>query len=86
MCKVPWHDGYSCKESRKMHDDENDVAFQDVYKRNKWQRCPKCRHGVELVAGCNTVKCRFVSITVHGLNNLQNHNIIRIRFNLFLSL
>lgn len=27
-CKVPWHDGYSCKESKKlMTRDENDVTF-----------------------------------------------------------
>ncbi|PWA43767.1 hypothetical protein CTI12_AA533320 [Artemisia annua] len=58
-CKVPWHDGYSCKESKKlMTRDENDVAFDLVYKKNKWQMCPKCRHGVERVSGCKRIRCR----------------------------
>nr|GFC68811.1 probable E3 ubiquitin-protein ligase RNF217 [Tanacetum cinerariifolium] len=39
QCKVPWHDGYTCEETR----DGNNVDFDVVYERNgwKWKRCPK---------------------------------------------
>nr|XP_043631521.1 probable E3 ubiquitin-protein ligase RNF217 [Erigeron canadensis] len=53
-CIVPWHDSSTCVEV----EDENDVAFEHVSKRNKWQRCPVCRHCIERISGCNAVKCR----------------------------
>ncbi|OIT20369.1 PREDICTED: probable E3 ubiquitin-protein ligase RNF217 [Nicotiana attenuata] len=54
QCKLPWHAGLRCGELR----DENDVAFRVLAKRKKWKRCPKCRHFVELVDGCKSVRCR----------------------------
>nr|GEZ53069.1 probable E3 ubiquitin-protein ligase RNF217 [Tanacetum cinerariifolium] len=39
QCKVSWHDGYTCEETR----DGNNVDFDVVCERNgwKWRRCPK---------------------------------------------
>ncbi|KAI3745634.1 hypothetical protein L6452_08035 [Arctium lappa] len=56
-CKVPWHAGYRCEESRETMD-ENDVAFGFLLERNRWMRCPMCRHCVELDNGCTIVRCR----------------------------
>ncbi|KAJ0798201.1 putative IBR domain, E3 ubiquitin ligase RBR family, TRIAD supradomain-containing protein [Helianthus annuus] len=56
-CKVPWHVGYACEDSRETMD-QNDVAFGVLSERKKWMRCPKCRHCVELVKGCEIVRCR----------------------------
>ncbi|GJU24103.1 probable E3 ubiquitin-protein ligase RNF217 [Tanacetum coccineum] len=41
QCKAPWHDGYTCEETR----DGNNVDFEVVCKKNRWnwKRCPKCR-------------------------------------------
>ncbi|KAJ0591239.1 putative IBR domain, Zinc finger, RING/FYVE/PHD-type, E3 ubiquitin ligase RBR family [Helianthus annuus] len=56
-CKVPWHVGYACDDSRETMD-QNDDAFGVLSERKKWMRCPKCRHCVELVKGCEIVRCR----------------------------
>ncbi|XP_076940898.1 E3 ubiquitin-protein ligase RSL1-like [Bidens hawaiensis] len=56
-CKIPWHVGYRCKETGEIRD-QNDVAFGVLSEKKKWKRCPNCRHCVELVLGCNSVKCR----------------------------
>ncbi|KAI3797209.1 hypothetical protein L1987_32464 [Smallanthus sonchifolius] len=53
-CKVPWHAGSTCGEMR----DENDVAFDVLYKKNNWRRCPGCGRCVEHDGGCNIVQCR----------------------------
>ncbi|GKD90436.1 probable E3 ubiquitin-protein ligase RNF217 [Tanacetum coccineum] len=39
QCKAPWHDGYTCEETR----DGNNVDFEVVCKKNgwNWKRCPK---------------------------------------------
>ncbi|PWA69139.1 hypothetical protein CTI12_AA301500 [Artemisia annua] len=71
-CKVPWHDGYSCKESKKMMmRDENDVAFDLVYKKNKWQMYPKCRHCVERVNGCNCIRCSVLVLGIRLFRTTQ---------------
>ncbi|XP_052193732.1 E3 ubiquitin-protein ligase RSL1-like [Diospyros lotus] len=57
QCKLPWHAGYRCEESGQARD-RNDIVFGVLAERNKWKRCPKCYHCVELVAGCSSVMCR----------------------------
>lgn len=57
QCKLPWHAGFQCEESRELRD-RNDVVFGVVAEFNKWKRCPQCRHFVELIEGCKIVKCR----------------------------
>ncbi|KAK6805850.1 hypothetical protein RDI58_003635 [Solanum bulbocastanum] len=57
QCKLPWHSGFQCDESRELRD-RNDVVFGVVAEANKWKRCPQCRHFVELIEGCKIVKCR----------------------------
>ena len=57
-CKVAWHDGYTCEETR----DGNNVDFDVVCKNNGWKlkRCPKCKHCIEYLGGSLMIICRFV--------------------------
>ncbi|XP_057783095.1 E3 ubiquitin-protein ligase RSL1-like [Salvia miltiorrhiza] len=57
QCKRVWHAGFGCDESGEARD-RNDVAFGRLAEQNKWKRCPRCRHFVELLEGCRIVKCR----------------------------
>ncbi|PWA58376.1 hypothetical protein CTI12_AA397620 [Artemisia annua] len=56
-CKVSWHVGYSCDETR----DLNDVAFRVISESEGWKRCPKCSHCIERTGGCHTITCRYSS-------------------------
>ncbi|KAG6411943.1 hypothetical protein SASPL_124598 [Salvia splendens] len=56
-CKRVWHAGFGCEESAEARD-RNDLAFGRLVEQNRWRRCPRCRHFVELVEGCRIVKCR----------------------------
>ncbi|PHU10690.1 hypothetical protein BC332_22550 [Capsicum chinense] len=57
QCKLPWHAGFGCEESRGLRD-ANDVVFGVLAERKKWKRCPQCRHFVGRRGGCKIVKCR----------------------------
>ncbi|KAJ0093749.1 hypothetical protein Patl1_26632 [Pistacia atlantica] len=57
QCKLAWHAGYGCAESRNMRD-RNDILFGQLVERNTWTRCPGCGHCIELREGCKSVKCR----------------------------
>nr|GFA32471.1 probable E3 ubiquitin-protein ligase RNF217 [Tanacetum cinerariifolium] len=60
QCKVLWHDGYTCEDTR----DGNNVDFDVVCERNgwKWKSCPKCKHCIEFLGGCHIVTCRFLLV------------------------
>lgn len=57
ICKVPWHAGYWCSESRQRRD-ANDVKFGELVEKFKWTRCPRCGQAVERIEGCRMVICR----------------------------
>ncbi|KAK9073032.1 hypothetical protein SSX86_007354 [Deinandra increscens subsp. villosa] len=54
-CQVPWHEGSSCGETK----DENDIAFDVLYKKSNWRICPKCGNCVEHNGGCLVILCRL---------------------------
>ncbi|XP_047956028.1 E3 ubiquitin-protein ligase RSL1-like [Salvia hispanica] len=56
-CKGSWHAGFTCEESVEDRDG-GDVAFGILVEQNKWRRCPRCRHFVELMEGCPIIRCR----------------------------
>ncbi|MCL7037257.1 hypothetical protein MKW94_015340 [Papaver nudicaule] len=61
QCKVPWHPGIVCAEFQKLNVDERgreDIMLMEAAKKNKWQRCPKCKFYVERTEGCLFIKCR----------------------------
>ncbi|KAI3833519.1 hypothetical protein MKW98_024518 [Papaver atlanticum] len=61
QCKVPWHAGIICADFQKLNVDERgreDIMLMEAAKKNKWQRCPKCKFYVERSSGCLFIKCR----------------------------
>ncbi|CAN6204472.1 unnamed protein product [Urochloa humidicola] len=61
QCKVPWHDGITCAEFRRLGKDErarNDRLLRKVARESRWQRCPKCKMYVERTEGCVYIVCR----------------------------
>ncbi|XP_059650163.1 uncharacterized protein LOC132295919 [Cornus florida] len=57
QCKQPWHADYECEYS------SSDMEFGVVEKREKWMRCPACKHCVERAKGCRIIHCRLVVAT-----------------------
>ncbi|KAH9783386.1 RING-type domain-containing protein [Citrus sinensis] len=57
QCKLKWHAGYRCEESRNSRD-RSDIMFCQLVERMNWARCPGCGHCVERVNGCSSVLCR----------------------------
>ena len=52
LCKAEAHEGKKCSDT----DDLNNMA-EDMNKKDGWQRCPDCRHVVELSDGCYHITC-----------------------------
>ncbi|CAK7322550.1 unnamed protein product [Dovyalis caffra] len=57
LCKIPWHAGYRCNESRHLRD-SNDILVGELIEEKKWTRCYNCGHSVERVSGCRDIKCK----------------------------
>ncbi|KAJ6693551.1 hypothetical protein OIU85_004334 [Salix viminalis] len=57
LCKIPWHAGYRCNESRHLRD-RNDILAGELIEEKKWTRCYNCGHSVERVSGCRDIKCK----------------------------
>ncbi|KAM7266312.1 hypothetical protein ACFE04_004209 [Oxalis oulophora] len=57
-CKKKWHAGFRCEENEAMTRDRNEILLGMLIERNKWQRCPTCRHCIQRRAGCTMIKCR----------------------------
>ncbi|KAM0001196.1 putative transcription factor C2H2 family [Helianthus debilis subsp. tardiflorus] len=61
QCKVSWHCGISCVEFQSLNKGErnpDDILLMKLAKGKKWMKCPKCKHFVEKVDGCNFIACR----------------------------
>ncbi|KAL9379893.1 hypothetical protein Peur_028375 [Populus x canadensis] len=57
LCKIPWHAGYRCNESRHLRD-RNDILVGELIEEKRWTRCYNCGHSVERVSGCRDIKCK----------------------------
>ncbi|PIN25091.1 Ubiquitin--protein ligase [Handroanthus impetiginosus] len=60
-CRVPWHCGVDCEEFLRLSENERgseDLMVHELAKKNKWQRCPKCKFFVEKNEGCLHMTCR----------------------------
>ena len=58
LCKIPWHAGYRCNESRHLRD-RNDILVGELIEEKRWTRCYNCGHSVERVSGCRDIKCKY---------------------------
>ncbi|KAJ0816987.1 putative transcription factor C2H2 family [Helianthus annuus] len=62
QCKVAWHCGISCVEFQSLNKGErnpDDILLMKLAKGKNWMKCPKCKHFVEKVDGCNFIACRY---------------------------
>lgn len=59
-CRVPWHSGMSCQEYQRRAPQllGVDAKLHLLAKNNRWKRCTKCKHMIELAEGCNHMTCR----------------------------
>ncbi|KAJ6407483.1 hypothetical protein OIU84_010885 [Salix udensis] len=57
LCKIPWHAGYQCNETRHLRD-SNDILVGELIEQKRWTRCYNCGHSVERVSGCRDIKCK----------------------------
>ncbi|KAJ0694520.1 putative transcription factor C2H2 family [Helianthus annuus] len=68
-CRVPWHENMTCVEykRRNLTSLVEDPKLKNLAARNLWRQCIKCKHMIELAAGCYHMTCRLYS-------NLHEHN------------
>ncbi|KAK2978265.1 hypothetical protein RJ640_017116 [Escallonia rubra] len=77
-CKLPWHAGFQCEESRELRD-ANDVAFGVLVERQKWIRCPQCQRFIERIDGCPIMKCRVTLSSHQILYNSDYYGLVEAR-------
>eukprot|EP01018_Ginkgo_biloba_P015843 Gb_28418 [translate_table: standard] len=60
-CRVPWHTTMSCREyqNRAPQLYGEDAKLHLLAKNNRWRRCIKCKHMIELAEGCYHMTCSF---------------------------
>ncbi|XP_009600212.1 E3 ubiquitin-protein ligase RSL1-like [Nicotiana tomentosiformis] len=56
-CGVPWHTGLDCDKFQKEGKDRDDLKVEELAKKSKWMKCPKCKHLVQKADGCIHITC-----------------------------
>ncbi|MFS8005279.1 putative transcription factor C2H2 family [Helianthus anomalus] len=59
-CRVPWHENMKCAEYKRRNPTSivEESKLKNLAARNEWRQCIKCKHMIELVAGCYHMTCR----------------------------
>lgn len=59
-CRVPWHKNMNCAEYRRRNPTSlvEESKLKNLAARNLWRQCIKCKHMIELAAGCYHMTCR----------------------------
>uniref|UniRef100_A0A251SRC1 RBR-type E3 ubiquitin transferase n=1 Tax=Helianthus annuus TaxID=4232 RepID=A0A251SRC1_HELAN len=59
-CRVPWHENMTCAEFKRRNPTSlvEESKLKVLAARNMWRQCIKCKHMIELAAGCYHVTCR----------------------------
>ncbi|KAI7749551.1 LOW QUALITY PROTEIN: hypothetical protein M8C21_021918 [Ambrosia artemisiifolia] len=59
-CKVPWHENMNCCEYKRRNPTPlvEESKLKNLAARNLWRQCVKCKHMIELAAGCYHMTCR----------------------------
>ncbi|KAJ0476775.1 putative transcription factor C2H2 family [Helianthus annuus] len=57
---VPWHENLSCVEYKRRNPTPlvEESKLKNLAARNLWRQCIKCKHMIELAAGCYHMTCR----------------------------
>ncbi|MFS7908661.1 putative IBR domain, E3 ubiquitin ligase RBR family [Helianthus anomalus] len=65
-CRVPWHENITCDEYKR----RNSTSLKNLAARNIWWQCIKCKHVIELAAGCYHMTCRYIIFTGFACSSL----------------
>lgn len=59
-CRVPWHKNMNCAEYKRRNPTPlvEESKLKNLAARNLWRQCIKCKHMIELIAGCYHMTCR----------------------------
>ncbi|KAI3822477.1 hypothetical protein L1987_10074 [Smallanthus sonchifolius] len=59
-CRVPWHENMTCTEYKKRNPTTlvEESKLKNLAAMNLWRQCIKCKHMIELAAGCYHMTCR----------------------------
>ncbi|XP_076915683.1 E3 ubiquitin-protein ligase RSL1-like [Bidens hawaiensis] len=59
-CRVPWHNDMNCAEYKIRNPRliVEESKLKSLAARNLWRQCVKCKHMIELAAGCYHMTCR----------------------------
>ncbi|XP_076886420.1 E3 ubiquitin-protein ligase RSL1-like isoform X2 [Bidens hawaiensis] len=59
-CRVPWHNDMNCAEYKRRNPTliVEESKLKSLAARNLWRQCVKCKHMIELAAGCYHMTCR----------------------------
>uniref|UniRef100_A0A251SSY9 RBR-type E3 ubiquitin transferase n=1 Tax=Helianthus annuus TaxID=4232 RepID=A0A251SSY9_HELAN len=59
-CRVPWHENITCEEYKRRNPTPlvEESKLKSLAARNLWRQCIKCKHMIELAAGCYHMTCR----------------------------
>ncbi|CAI2368102.1 unnamed protein product [Moneuplotes crassus] len=58
-CKEKWHQGFSCEEFKQIKESSpEDLDTVCMIKKEKFQRCTKCKYWVQKSEGCDHITCR----------------------------
>ncbi|XP_076959725.1 uncharacterized protein LOC143635891 [Bidens hawaiensis] len=59
-CRVPWHNDMNCAEYKSRNPTliVEESKLKSLAARNLWRQCVKCKHMIELAAGCYHMTCR----------------------------
>ncbi|KAJ0579982.1 putative IBR domain, E3 ubiquitin ligase RBR family [Helianthus annuus] len=61
-CRVPWHTNMNCEEYKRRNPTPivEESKLKNLAARNLWRQCIKCKHMIELVAGCYHMTCMYI--------------------------
>ncbi|KAK9079417.1 hypothetical protein SSX86_001088 [Deinandra increscens subsp. villosa] len=59
-CMIPWHENMSCAEYKRRNPTQlvEKSLLKNLAARNLWRQCNKCKHMIELSAGCYHMTCK----------------------------
>ncbi|KAJ0461642.1 putative IBR domain, E3 ubiquitin ligase RBR family [Helianthus annuus] len=63
-CRVPWHTNMNCEEYKRRNPTPivEESKLKNLAARNLWRQCIKCKHMIELAAGCYHMTCRYINL------------------------
>jgi len=61
ICRSAWHSGYTCAQFQALNPGQRQAEDQQLFQlaqNERWKRCMRCGHMIELNTGCNHITCQ----------------------------